>query len=251
MRISPADIATMSNGVCGLIAIFSIMEGRLMQASILIFVAYGFDGLDGALARRFGSSHRFGRYLDSFSDAISFCLAPVLLFYVNFHQNSVRSDQSLFLKFLVVGSLILFGVSGLSRLVRFVRKHHTLDCFRGFPLPLAAVSTIMMCSLLGPSDRNPFSFGYQPYAACLIILFLSFIMTSKIGFPKVDRVFFVAASIGAPFVLIPFISAMFDVLILPSKILGILEAFGFIPIVYYLFRGPSYQKKKSKKSVSI
>lgn len=219
-----------------------------MQASLLIFFALGLDGLDGAIARRFGSSHRFGRYLDSFADSISFCFAPVMLFYANFHQDAFRTVQSSFLNFLVVGSLFMFGVSGLSRLVRFVRKYHTLDCFRGFPLPLAAVSTIMMCSLLGPSDRNAFSFGYQPFAACLFILFLSFLMTSKIGFPKLDRVFFVAAFIGAPFVLIPFISAMFDVLILPSKTMGILEASGFIPIVYYLFRGPFYQIKKSKKS---
>ena len=133
MKKSLADIATMGNGVCGLIAIFFIMGGRHMQASLLIFFAYGLDGLDGALARRFGSSHRFGRHLDSFADSISFCIAPVMLFYANFHQNASRTDQSSFLNFLIVGSLFMFGVSGLSRLVRFVRKHHTLDCFRGFP----------------------------------------------------------------------------------------------------------------------
>ncbi|MCJ7581776.1 MAG: CDP-alcohol phosphatidyltransferase family protein [Candidatus Aminicenantes bacterium] len=251
MKKSLADIATMGNGVCGLIAIFFIMGGRHMLASLLIFFAYSLDGLDGALARRFGSAHRFGRYLDSFSDSISFCLAPVMLFYANFHQNAFRTIQSSFLNFLVVASLCIFGVSGLIRLVRFVRKYHTLDCFRGFPLPLAAVSTIMMCSLLGPGDKNAFSFGYQPYAACVFILFLSFIMTSKIGFPKIDRDFFLAALIGSPFVLLPFISAMFDVQILPSKTMGILEASGFIPILYYLFRGPFYQIKKSKKSASI
>ena len=222
-----------------------------MQASLLIFFAYGLDGLDGALARHFGSSHRFGRYIDSFSDSISFCFAPVMLFYSNFYQNAFRSDQSSFLNFLIVGSLFMFGISGLSRLVRFVRKHYSLDCFRGFPLPLAAISTIMMCSLLGPSSRNSFSFGYQPYAACVVILFLSFVMTSKIGFPKIDRDFFLAALIGSPFVLLPFISAMFDVQILPIKTMGILEASGFIPILYYLFRGPFYQIKKSRKSASI
>lgn len=251
MKKSFADIATLGNGVCGLIAIFSIIEGSYMLASLLIFFSYGLDGLDGALARRFGSSHRFGRYLDSFSDSISFCLVPVMLFYANFYQNAFRTVQSSFLNFLILGSLFLFGVSGLSRLVRFVTKYHTLDCFRGFPLPLAAISTIMMCSLIGPNDKNPFSFGYQPYMACVVILFLSFIMTSKIGFPKIDRDFFLIAFIGAPFVMIPFISALFNKQILPNKILGILEVSGYIPILYYLFRGPFFQLKKSKKSASI
>jgi len=247
MRISPADIVTLGNGICGLTAIFSIMGGRHMQASLLIFIAFGLDGLDGAVARRFGSSHRFGRHVDSISDSISFCLAPAMLFYANFHQNALRTDQVSLLGFLVVGSLFIFGVSGLSRLVRFVRRYHTLDYFRGFPLPLAAISTIMMCSLLGPGDKNAFSFGYQPYAACVFIICLSFIMTSRIGFPKLNRVFFVAAFIWVPLVLIPLISAMFNVIILPSKTMGILEASGFIPIVFYLVCGPFYQIKKSKK----
>lgn len=103
MKKSFADIATLGNGVCGLIAIFSIIEGSYMLASLLIFFSYGLDGLDGALARRFGSSHRFGRYLDSFSDSISFCLVPVMLFYANFYQNAFRTVQSSFLNFLILG----------------------------------------------------------------------------------------------------------------------------------------------------
>ncbi|MFC2160562.1 CDP-alcohol phosphatidyltransferase family protein [Acidobacteriota bacterium] len=250
MKISRADFATMGNGICGLIAIFFILGGRFMQASLLIFLAYGFDGLDGILARRFGSSHRFGKYLDSFSDSISFCIVPVMLFFVNFLQKSLKPNLFSFVNILVMGSLIVFGISGLSRLVRFVRKYHSLDCFRGFPLPLAAISTIMMCSLLGQSDKNPFSFGYQPYVACVLILFLSFIMTSRIGFPKLDRFFFRAAFIGAPFVLIPFIIAVFEGVNLQNRILGILETAGFLPIVYYLIQGPFYQKKKSKREAS-
>lgn len=246
-RISPADIITMGNGICGLIAIFSVMGGRHMQASLLIFIAFGLDGLDGVVARRFGSSHKFGSHLDSISDSISFCLAPVILFYANFYQNALKIDQSSYLNVLVVGSLFIFGVSGLSRLVRFVRQYHTLDYFRGFPIPLAAISTIMMCSLLGPSDKNVFSFGYQPFAATVFIICLSFLMKSRIGFPKLDKTFFIAALIWAPLVLTPLISAMFDVMILSSKIMGILEASGFIPILYYLVFGPFSQIKKTKK----
>ncbi|MEE8378311.1 MAG: CDP-alcohol phosphatidyltransferase family protein [Candidatus Aminicenantaceae bacterium] len=247
MRISPADIITIGNGLCGLAAIFSIMGGRYMQASLLIFIALGLDGLDGVVARRFGSSHNFGRHMDSISDSISFCLAPMILFYANFYQNVLKSGQGSYLNFLVLGSLFIFGVSGLSRLVNFVRHYHNLDYFRGFPIPLAAFSTIMMCSLLGPSDKNIFSFGYQPYAACVFILCLSFLMKSRIRFPKLDRTLFIGALIWAPLVSIPFISAMFDVMILPSKIMGLFEASGFIPILYYLVFGPFYQIKKSKK----
>ena len=247
MRISPADIITMGNGLCGLAAIFSIMGGRHMQASLLIFIAFGFDGLDGVVARRFGSSHKFGRHLDSISDSISFCLAPMILFYANFNQNALKADKDSYLNVLVVGSLFIFGVSGLSRLVRFVKQYHSLDYFRGFPIPLAAISIIMMCSLLGPGDKNVFSFGYQPYAASVFIICLSFLMKSRIGFPKIDRSIFIAALIWVPLVFIPLISAMFDVMILPIKIMGLFEASGFIPIVYYLVLGPFYQIKKSKK----
>ena len=92
-----------------------------MQASLLIFIALGLDGLDGIVARRFGISHNFGRHMDSISDSISFCLAPMILFYANFYQNAINTDQGSVVNFLVIGSLFIFGVSGLSRLVNFVR----------------------------------------------------------------------------------------------------------------------------------
>src|SRR3990172_670437 len=80
-----ADVFTGLNGLCGFLALTYIIDGRPVMASILLSIAMVLDGLDGAIARRFGSPHHLGHYFDSFSDLISFALAPAALIYFSYY----------------------------------------------------------------------------------------------------------------------------------------------------------------------
>lgn len=98
-----------------LAALFVAWVGALLFLSsepnwgiLTIFVAFGFDKLDGYWARRQGTTSSFGRQIDSFIDVFAYLVPGALLFHYQLAPNEVVSA--------VVGFLVLaFG--GL-RLVR-------------------------------------------------------------------------------------------------------------------------------------
>ena len=63
----------------GFYAIVHGMNGEFESASIAIFVAMFFDGLDGRVARLTGTESAFGVQYDSLSDMVSFGVAPALV----------------------------------------------------------------------------------------------------------------------------------------------------------------------------
>ncbi len=77
-------------------------------ALLAMFVAYGFDKLDGFYARRFGEPSEFGRQLDSFVDVFVYLVTGALCFHFTVSPGAVASG--------VVGFLIL--AFGALRLIR-------------------------------------------------------------------------------------------------------------------------------------
>jgi len=63
----------------GFYAIIAAMRYNFEAASIAIFAAMIFDGLDGRVARLTNTSSKFGAEYDSLSDMVSFGLAPALV----------------------------------------------------------------------------------------------------------------------------------------------------------------------------
>lgn len=63
----------------GFYAILAGMDGNFEAASIAIFVAMIFDGLDGTVARMTHTSSEFGVQYDSLSDMVSFGVAPAVV----------------------------------------------------------------------------------------------------------------------------------------------------------------------------
>ena len=78
---SPADVFTLMNFICGVSSVMLSMDGGdgFRLAMLLILLGVVFDGLDGPVARRFGPSRKFGVWLDSAADAMTFCIAPAML----------------------------------------------------------------------------------------------------------------------------------------------------------------------------
>jgi CDP-diacylglycerol--serine O-phosphatidyltransferase len=78
-RLGVADAVTTANAAMGFLAVVVAFEDVGLAARIMLLAAIA-DGLDGVLARRYGSSDA-GPYLDSLADVASFGVAPAVLVY--------------------------------------------------------------------------------------------------------------------------------------------------------------------------
>ncbi|MBL4566561.1 MAG: CDP-diacylglycerol--serine O-phosphatidyltransferase [Porticoccus sp.] len=73
------NLFTTGDMFAGFYAILAGMDGNFEAASIAIFVAMIFDGLDGTVARMTNTSSEFGVQYDSLSDMVSFGIAPAVV----------------------------------------------------------------------------------------------------------------------------------------------------------------------------
>jgi len=107
-----------------------------------------FDKLDGALARKLGlteplpeeaeKSHNIslGGILDDISDAVSFCMAPALIFYITLSDFSDPVLQRMPIGVIAWG----YAVLGIVRLIYFtLDKNPIPGFFKGMPTPAAAI----------------------------------------------------------------------------------------------------------------
>lgn len=170
------NIVTLGNLFCGFIAIIYASSGRFEKASLAIFIAIVLDGLDGRVARRLNATSKFGLEFDSFSDLVSFGVAPAMLAY---HWCFLpRADEfGVFVCF-------LYALSAAGRLARFNLANEDLDSFSGLPSPGAA---LMVASIV---------FFYPqitPTAALiifgsLIVVSLAFLMVANVEYRSIKKI---------------------------------------------------------------
>ena len=80
--VSYADLATLASAILGFLAITYIIDGTVKSYIVALFllpISAIIDGMDGALARKFGTKHDYGKYFDSISDSICFGIALSLI----------------------------------------------------------------------------------------------------------------------------------------------------------------------------
>jgi CDP-diacylglycerol--serine O-phosphatidyltransferase len=129
-RYAIPNAVTVGNMFCGFIAIFYASSGRLEKAVIAILIAILLDGLDGRVARRLNATSKFGVEFDSFSDLVSFGVAPaVMMFHWAFQ---ILADE------VGVAVSFLYALCAASRLARFNIASENLKSFTGMPTPGAA-----------------------------------------------------------------------------------------------------------------
>ncbi len=127
------NLVTAGNLFLGYLAIINIIQGKYITASWLIIIASILDGLDGLVARLVNESTPFGAEIDSFSDAVSFGVAPGLLIY-----------HVALKPFGYIG--LIFGflpvLTGIIRLVKFnliPEGFKSKTKFTGLPIPATAI----------------------------------------------------------------------------------------------------------------
>ena len=246
-KLSIADIFTLANGLIGFLAITYIFDGKFLLASTLIICAIILDGLDGFMARRFGSKHSLGRYLDSLSDTISFCFAPSILIYAMYYDINKGTALTSFENALTVVASMFIVCFGIIRLARFAYKEYKFNEFIGVPTPVTAFLITALCLLFGEGNANTFSVQEQPYIVLPITIIISFLMISDVKYPKIRGKFDVICALGLILMLIP----AFALIIVPARNLYTWVArfstmLSLILISIYIIGGPIYVKWKKR-----
>lgn len=133
-----ANLATFSNIVCGLMAMYLVTHNEFIGAAAFAWLGGAFDIIDGKIARKYALSTEFGIQLDSYADFLSFVLVPTMFIYF-----AVIDGKELTMNgFVVFGVFTFYIISGLRRLIQFninsdagsVAKY-----FIGLPTPLGAI----------------------------------------------------------------------------------------------------------------
>ncbi len=131
-----ADALSAANLLCGAFAIWFSTQQRFEVSLLFVLLGAGFDGFDGAAARRFGGT-RIGVYSDDVADGVNYGIAPaVALYYLLDGVSAVLLS-------------VVYGVFVVSRLVYFTLMKSASDpnFFRGVPSPvggLTAMSSIVV-----------------------------------------------------------------------------------------------------------
>jgi len=170
-KLSPADSFTIMNGICGLFSIFFILEGEKHASIIFILLAVLADGMDGIMARKYGG--HLGRYMDEFSDIVSFLIAPILFVYVVY-------DITILPIFLF--SSAFFLITGMLHLVAYHLGKKNF--FIGITTPASAIILITISYLSFPS-----------WCIIIFMIALSILMISPLPYPRIEKHFAIIAAI--------------------------------------------------------
>ncbi len=146
-------------------------NGRFDFAVNLLFIGIILDMCDGRVARKLKATSELGQQLDSFSDTISFCVAPAFLV-----QRAMLNELEGF----GVAISILFVMAGVYRLARFnllSDAHGKATKTTGVPTPIAA-GYLMAVTVM----RDEF----HPLQAAVVVLIFASLMVSRLKLPEVQ-----------------------------------------------------------------
>lgn len=178
------NLLTLANAFCGLLAICKAIDALAMggpehsfhtkmeTAAWLIFLGMVFDAVDGKVARMVGGASAFGAQLDSFSDMLTFGVAPAVVAKVLLEHEGFPTNPRL--NFVAAA---VFATMAILRLARFNLETEPDESahrhFKGLPSPAAAgtvAATILMYLSLKHPDLE-FSDGTRTPLGALLNLF--------------------------------------------------------------------------------
>jgi len=178
-----ADLFTIANGCCGVVAVFHAMRFLATQdprsiylAALLVPLAIAFDVLDGRVARWRHRASPMGRELDSLADLISFGVAPAAIAYAVGLNSPL--DQL---------GLVFFVVCGLSRLARYnitadslADQEGNVTYFEGTPIPTSVIPLALLLIAYHTDWLLPVTvLGMRMHLTVLLFVLSGSLMISK------------------------------------------------------------------------
>ncbi|MBI3869226.1 MAG: CDP-diacylglycerol--serine O-phosphatidyltransferase [Verrucomicrobia bacterium] len=192
------NLFTAGNLFCGFIALTYIVEAKLESedfsdinlALFFILLACIFDLVDGRVARMGGQESPFGREFDSLADIISFGAAPAFLVHRIVLRDLFGAHQEI--GWFIASIYLICGAFRLARFNCLAAMAHGGGGkdFLGFPIPAAAGMVASLTLFLIWWEEKNFSKGYLRYILPALLLFLSWMMVSRVRYPSFKKVDF-------------------------------------------------------------
>jgi phosphatidylserine synthase len=171
---------TLLNAMMGILAVFFAYHGYMRQAYIFLIGASIFDKLDGALARKLGLTEppvnrenasfvSIGGVLDDIADAVSFCLAPALIFYITLVDSPAIDVNG----YLIGIAAFFYFIMGVARLIYFTIDSTPIPgFFKGMPTPAAAILVVAPLLLYSQAIADSMQLAYFWGIFSLVMLFV-------------------------------------------------------------------------------
>ena len=147
--------------------------------------------MDGALARKFGTKHDYGKYFDSISDSICFGIAPSILVYSLYYDISkgpaldiLNDDMQIEFRYnienlVAITASLMIALLSLFRLARFtVGEQGSNKYFSGLPSPGLAMFIVVISVKYSPIN------GYDSVIAPFVIGLVSLLTVTNISYAK-------------------------------------------------------------------
>ncbi|HCL56763.1 MAG TPA: hypothetical protein DHW82_07115 [Spirochaetia bacterium] len=205
-RMIPS-IVTFLNLFCGFLSIYysnQIGNNNLFAltiSSMAIMLATIFDLLDGRLARILKVESNIGKELDSFSDLITFGLAPAFLF-LNFFQYLLFQKGIVVSPVIIIVFSFIYTITAAMRLAMYninTNPNEKVEYFTGMASTFAGIS---VAGLIGfnyiPTlvddwwikDFYLFQLPENLVFYAVFYLFFAFLMVSKVKYKKSSTMLF-------------------------------------------------------------
>ena len=167
------NLLTISNLICGCIALYLTFQGELVFTAYFIGLAAIFDFMDGAAARLLNVSNPIGKELDSLADMVSFGLVPGS---VVFHllEESPLSQYSFI--------ALVIPIFSAYRLAKFNVDENQYEDFIGLPTPANCLVFISIPLITTFNSESIFAYLFEiPEILLIITILMSLALVSRIN----------------------------------------------------------------------
>ena len=177
---------TCASMTLGMVSMLHAIEGEFVTATWLIMLCVLFDKADGSVARALNASSEFGIQLDSFSDSITFGVAPAVLIHQMLSDPTVGGGiftEDRVMLWILRLTVVLYVLAGCLRLAKFnvmAVDESGPGHFLGFPTTLCG-------ALLGAWILTSMKYEWAPvtlHVLPAVLAAMSFLMVSNVPLPK-------------------------------------------------------------------
>ena len=167
------NLLTISNLICGCIALYFTFKGELVFTAYLIGLAATFDFMDGAAARLLNVSNPIGKQLDSLADMVSFGLVPGAIVF-HLLEGSTLSQYSF-----IALSIPIFSAL---RLAKFNVDQSQNENFIGLPTPANCLVFISIPLITTFNSESTIAYLFKiPEILLVITILMSLALVSRIN----------------------------------------------------------------------
>ena len=167
------NLLTISNLICGCIALYLTFQGELVFTAYFIGLAAIFDFMDGAAARLLNISNPIGKELDSLADMVSFGLVPGS---VVFHllEESPLSQYSFM--------ALVIPIFSAYRLAKFNIDENQNENFIGLPTPANCLVFVSIPLITTFNSDSTIAYLFEiPEILLIITILMSLALVSRIN----------------------------------------------------------------------